>query len=328
MRRTPSRKNLFRALSDRSLRVAVLAGGPGSEREVSLRSGAAAHKALRDAGFQAEFVVIDAALPDPFPHDAAFLALHGRFGEDGTLQKILEDRGIPYTGSPSDASHNAFDKILSKSLFLHAAVPTPGFTTVGKGDDVYGRAAAALEVGLPLVVKPAREGSSVGISIVRDKAKLPEAFEAAFAHDARALLEEFIPGREMTVGILEGRALPIIEMRPKREFFDFEAKYVDTGTEYLVNPELPEIVARSVAQAALAAHRALRCEHFSRVDVMYHEKRGPMVLEVNTLPGLTERSLLPKAAAAAGIGYAALCETMIRMALQRASAGTKAAAKG
>ncbi len=322
-------KDRFRALSDRTLKVAVLAGGPGSEREVSLRSGRAAHKALCDAGFPAELVTIDAALPEPFEYDAAFLALHGRFGEDGTLQRILEDRHIPYTGSPADASFNAFDKILSKSLFIAHAVPTAGFTTVGKGDDSFARASAAAEVGFPLVIKPAREGSSVGISIVRDRAGLDAAFDSAFRYDSRVLVEEFIAGRELTVGILEGRALPLIEMRPKREFFDFEAKYVDTGTEYVINPELPEIVERSVAQAAVAAHRALRCEHFSRVDVIYNEKRGPMVLEVNTLPGLTERSLLPKAAGAAGLDYAALCETMLRLALKRASASkVKKAARG
>jgi D-alanine-D-alanine ligase len=325
MRKT---RNLFRALSDRSLKVAVLAGGPGSEREVSKRSGAAAHRALADAGFPAELVLIDAVAPDPFPWDAAFLALHGRFGEDGTLQRLIEDRGIPYTGSPSDASHNAFDKILSKSLFVHHAVPTAGFTTVGKGDDHLARRSAASEVGFPLVVKPAREGSSVGVSIVRDPRALDAAVDLALRYDARVVVEEFIRGRELTVGVLEGRALPLVELRPRREFFDYEAKYVDEGTEYVVNPELPDVVARSVAQAAVAAHRALRCEHFSRVDVIYHEKRGPMVLEVNTLPGLTERSLLPKAAAAAGIGYAALCERMLRLAIQRASAAKRAAARG
>jgi D-alanine-D-alanine ligase len=322
-------RSLFRALSDRTLKIAVLAGGPGSEREVSLRSGTAAQKALAGAGFPAELVVIDAALPEPFEYDAAFLALHGRFGEDGTLQKILEDRGIPYTGSPADASFNAFDKILSKSLFIAHAVPTAGFTTVGKGDDMFARNSAASEVGFPLVVKPAREGSSVGISIVRDRAGLDAAFESAFRYDSRVLVEEFIQGRELTVGILDNRALPLIEMKPKREFFDFEAKYVDTGTQYLIKPELPEIVERAVAQAAVSAHRALRCEHFSRVDVIYHEKRGPMVLEVNTLPGLTERSLLPKAAGAIGIGYADLCETMLRLGLKRAStAKGKKAARG
>jgi D-alanine-D-alanine ligase len=326
MRKPPS---MFRALSDRTLRVAVLAGGPGSEREVSKRSGTAAHKALAGAGFPAELVMIDAALPEPFEFDAAFLALHGRFGEDGTLQRILEERGIPYTGSPADASHNAFDKILSKSLFVAHAVPTAGFVTVGKGDDVFARNAAAAEVGFPMVIKPAREGSSVGVSIVRERGGLDAAFEQAFRFDSRVLVEEFIAGRELTVGVLEGRALPLIELRPKRDFFDYEAKYVDTGTEYVINPELPEIVARSVAQAALAAHRALRCEHFSRVDVIYHEKRGPMVLEVNTLPGLTERSLLPKSAAAAGISYADLCETMLRLALKRSSvAKGKKAARG
>ncbi|KAF0246668.1 MAG: D-alanine-D-alanine [Planctomycetota bacterium] len=326
MRKT---RSLFRALSDRTLKVAVLAGGPGSEREVSLRSGRAAQKALADAGFPAELVIIDAALPEPFEYDAAFLALHGRFGEDGTLQKILEDRGIPYTGSPADASFNAFDKILSKSLFIAHAVPTAGFTTVGKGDDTFARASAAAEVGFPLVIKPAREGSSVGVSIVRDRSGLDAAFDAAFHFDSRVLVEEFIQGRELTVGILESRALPLIELRPKREFFDFEAKYVDTGTEYLVKPHLPEIVERAVAQAAVAAHRALRCEHFSRVDVIFHEKRGPMVLEVNTLPGLTERSLLPKAALASGLGYADLCETMLRLALKRGSAAKgKKAARG
>ncbi|NUN50428.1 MAG: D-alanine--D-alanine ligase [Candidatus Brocadiae bacterium] len=324
------KRDLFRALSDRTLRVAVLAGGPGSEREVSRRSGTAAHASLAAAGFPADLVLIDAALPEPFPWDVAFLALHGSFGEDGTIQLLLEERGIPYTGSPSDASRNAFDKILAKSLFVHHAVPTPGFTTVGKGDDAFARRSAASEVGFPMVVKPSREGSSVGISIVRAREELDAAFDLAFRSDARVLCEEFIRGREMTVGILEGRALPIVEMIPKREFFDFDAKYVDTGTEYRVNPDLPEIVSRAVQSAALAAHRALRCEHFSRVDVMYSEKRGPMVLEVNTLPGLTERSLLPKAAGAAGVGYGELCERMVRLGLERAAArrGAKKAARG
>ncbi len=304
------RQDLLDRLREKTLRVAVLLGGVSSEREVSLRSGKAVADALETAGFPVTRVdVQDEALTGLAPEaiDAAFLALHGRYGEDGGVQAALEARGVVYTGSGVEASHLAMDKVLAKERFRAAGVPTADWQVVTSATRTFG-------VILPAVVKPATEGSSVGVTVVREARQLVAAVRTALAYGGRALLERFVKGRELTVGILGGRRLPVIEMRPKREFFDYEAKYQDDRTEYIVDPPLTPGERRAVQEAAWAAHETLGCRGMSRVDVILGED-GPQVLEVNTIPGLTERSLLPKAARAAGIDFPALCAEILRLAI-------------
>lgn len=307
---TARRQDLLDRLRAKTLRVAVLLGGVSSEREVSLRSGKAVADALEAAGFPVTRVDVQDEALSGLPADgvdAAFLALHGRYGEDGGVQAALEARGVVYTGSGVEASRVAMDKVLAKERFRAAGVPTADWSVVTSATKTFG-------VILPAVVKPAAEGSSVGVTVVREAKQLVAAVRTALAYGGRALIERFVPGREMTVGILGERRLPVIELRPKRDFFDYEAKYQDARTEYIVDPPLKPEERRAVQEAAWAAHEALGCRGMSRVDVILAED-GPVVLEVNTIPGLTERSLLPKAARAAGIDFAALCAEILRLAI-------------
>jgi len=301
------------------MRVAVLLGGLSSEREVSLRSGAAVAKALRERGHEAlEIDVRDETVADldRIRPDVAFIALHGRFGEDGGVQALLEAKGIPYTGSGVAASRLAMDKAAAKNRFAEAGVPAAPDILVRESE---GPAAQArvLAFGLPVVVKPVAEGSSVGISIHRTAETLAAGLAEAYRHGGAALVERFVDGREMTVGILDDAALPVVELRPARAFYDYEAKYRDDRTVYVVDPPMAAAEREAVQAAALAAHRALGCEGFSRVDVILARTGTPCVLEVNTIPGMTDRSLLPKAARAAGIDFPALCERIARRGLDR-----------
>jgi D-alanine-D-alanine ligase len=301
-------------------RVAVLMGGNSSERSISLKSGRAVALALRQKGYD----VIELDLTDEEAHpvytleaDACFIAMHGGFGEDGRLQKLLQDRGIPYTGSGPMASELAMDKLKSKILFTIHGVRTPPFRILRGSEPEAKWASLAGELGLPVVVKPRAEGSSIGVSIHRSIETLAGGVRAALAFGPAALMEKMIPGRELTVGILGVRALPVVELRPSREFFDYQAKYHDPDTEYIVDPaDLDSNLKERVREMAVRAHEALRCEGFSRVDVILSPEGAPHVLEVNTIPGLTERSLLPKAAAAAGIDYPSLCDLIVKSALR------------
>ncbi len=313
---TERRQELLGRLANRTLRVAVLLGGFSSEREVSLRSGKAVADALTAAGFPTTRVdVMSERLEgvDADAVDVAFLALHGRFGEDGGVQAALEARGLVYTGSGVEASRVAMDKVASKERFRAAGVPTADWTVVSAPGPVTTRN-LALPMALPVVVKPRAEGSSVGVSIVRTEGEYADAVAKAVGLGGEALVERFVPGREMTVGILGERRLPVIELRPVREFFDYEAKYQDARTEYIVDPPLALEERRAIQEAAWAAHEALGCRGMSRVDVILG-KEGPVVLEVNTIPGLTERSLLPKSARAAGMEFTALCAEILRLAI-------------
>lgn len=306
---TERRVEFLDRLATRTLRVAVLLGGFSSEREVSLRSGKAVADALAAAGFPTtRFDVTSERLEglDSEAVDVAFLALHGRFGEDGGVQAALEARGVLYTGSGVESSRLAMDKVAAKTRFRAAGVPTADWAVVP--------AAAEAPLPLPVVVKPRSEGSSVGVSVVRTEGEYASAVRKAVEHGGEALVERFVSGREMTVGILGERRLPAIEMRPMREFFDYEAKYQDARTEYIVDPPLAQAERRAVQEAAWAAHEALGCRGMSRVDVILGPD-GPVVLEVNTIPGLTERSLLPKAARAAGLEFPALCGEILRLAI-------------
>jgi D-alanine-D-alanine ligase len=315
----------------RTLRIAVLMGGVSSEREVSLRSGKAVVQALAKLGHEALAVEIDSDGPDalrglPPDVDAAFLALHGRFGEDGEVQTRLQVLGVPYTGSGPAASARAFDKAWTKEILRARGVPVAEDVVLGwpfRARDVareVRRAASFAQDGL--VVKPVREGSSVGVTIVKTVAQAMRAAWKARSFEQPLLVERFVKGRELTVAILGGVALPPIEVVPALAFYDYRAKYdPSSGTRYRVDPDdLPPGVRAAVERAALQAHEALGCEDVSRVDVRVSESGAPYVLEVNTIPGLTATSLLPKAAAAAGIGFEELCLRLVQRAIRRASA--------
>jgi D-alanine-D-alanine ligase len=297
------------------LKIAVLMGGPSAEREVSLRSGAAVVTALQGMGAKVVAIDIrDTAFTIPKDADVAFIALHGTFGEDGTLQRMLEDGGIAYTGSGPEASARAFDKIAAKGEFLTAGIQTPKHEVFDRTHTDLDRLA---RFGFPLVVKPSRQGSSVGISVVQEEGDLEEACQIAWRYDDHLLVEPFIVGRELTVGIFDGQALPVVEIHPHHNFFTYEAKYTKGQTDYLVPAPLEPETERRVKSMALRAHECLGCRDFSRVDLILAETGELFVLEVNTIPGFTEASLVPKAARAAGIKFSDLCSRLVQMALAR-----------
>jgi D-alanine-D-alanine ligase len=290
--------------------ITVLMGGPGAERDVSLNSGAAVVKALRSLGLSVTEVDVDG--PDfeiPEGTDLAFNIIHGTFGEDGQLQSLLDERGIPYTGEGEVGSRLAFDKIASKKRFEAAGVPTAKWEIVHKG--------SAPSLPLPFVVKPPREGSSVGVHIVQDTVALDAALEDCFARDHEVLVEQLIMGKELTVGIVGDEAFPIVEIVPKVDFYSYENKYTKGASDYFCPARLDDETTRKVQQAALDAHRSLGLEVYSRVDVLLDAAGNPYVLEVNTIPGMTETSLLPKGAAAVGIGFPELCERIARLSLNK-----------
>ncbi|MBI3616152.1 MAG: D-alanine--D-alanine ligase [Candidatus Omnitrophica bacterium] len=298
-------------------RIGVLCGGPSAEREISLRSGKGIHEALGSQGFPAVLVELPqnvARIPEELRKadlTCAFIALHGPFGEDGTIQGILENLKIPYTGSSVEASRYAMDKASCRLRWLAAKLPVPKAVLA----DPINASARAEEFSFPLVVKPAAQGSSYGMSIVDSAGELPRAMEEASRYGDRILLEEYLPGPELTVGILEDEPLPVIQIVPKRRFYDFIAKYTPGMTEYLVPAPLPGELTRQVQELARAAHEALGCRSFSRVDLILVANRGPVLLELNTVPGMTATSLLPKAAKAACIDFPELCRRMLAPAL-------------
>lgn len=298
-------------------KIAVLMGGPGSERAVSLASGNAVLKALQGLGLNA--VPVDVTTTDiqlPEGTDLAFNVIHGTFGEDGQLQDALDKLGVPYTGARAQSSRLAFDKNLAKEKFVAAGVPTPQaeILDLSKGDKLPSFPA-------PFVVKPPREGSSVGVHIVREQADAAEAIAAAGKFSNDLLVEEFVSGKELTVGILDGKALPIVHIAPPDGVYDMATKYpwlsgATKGSDYYCPADLDEATTKAVQAAALAAHNALGVEVYSRVDVLLDSENRPYVLEANTIPGMTETSLLPKAAAASGIPFPELCKTIAELSLQ------------
>ena len=297
------------------MHVAVLMGGPSAEREVSLRSGAAVVQALQKSGFTVSTVeMAGTELELPVDVDVVFIALHGTFGEDGTLQRLLEERGVPYTFSGPAASALAFDKIAAKEAFVAAGVPTPKYAVI---EEAQRQLAALRHLRWPLVVKPARQGSSVGIAVVQQPTDLQNACLAAEAFDTRLLVEELVVGREFTVGVLGEQALPVIEVRTNHQFFDYAAKYTKGETEYLVPAPLADEARQRAQELAIQAHQCLGCRDLSRVDLMMDERGQFWVLEVNTVPGFTETSLVPKAARAAGTSFEELCGLLVRRAWAR-----------
>ncbi len=295
------------------LKITVMLGGPSAEREVSLASGTAVAAALRSRGH--EVFELDpretgwALTPGT---DVVFLALHGTYGEDGTVQAALDRLGALYTGCDAEASRIGFDKVLTKERCVAHRVPTARFAVVESETTPWLRGWNP-----PVVLKPVCQGSSVGLQFVERVADWPGALAEALRHDSRVLVEEKITGRECTVGILGGETLPIVEVRPKAGIYDYKTKYSAGTTDYLCPAPFDEATTQRVHAAALAAFRAIGGRDYSRVDVMVRANGDPVVLEVNTLPGMTETSLLPKAATAAGISYAELCERMVRLALRR-----------
>ena len=297
-------------------KVAVLMGGPGSERNVSLATGAGVSKALRSVGVDVVDVdVRDDKFPLPKDVDVAFNCIHGTFGEDGQLQKILEDRGVAYTGDGVETSQIAFDKILSKEKFLAHNVATPESEVIDAGQRP--------KMSVPLVVKPARQGSTVGIVIVKNESDLDSALKEAAKFDRKLLIEKFVSGRELTIGILGDQALPIIEIIPKGGFYDFTNKYpflnpqAGGGAEHVCPAQIDQNKTAEIQELALQAFRALDLQVYGRVDVILSDSGEAFVLEVNTIPGMTEASLLPEAAAAADIGYVDLCARIIALSRAR-----------
>jgi D-alanine-D-alanine ligase len=332
------------------MRVAVLFGGTSAERDVSIASGAQVMKALRTAGHEVvaidtargvlgpgdeqrlltsgvaptppgeqELSVLRAGASGPLPAaselrdiDVVFLTLHGGTGEDGTIQALLDLSGIPYVGSGHAASATAMDKDLSKRLFRVAGIPTPDWLMAPVDAEL-----AGAQLGWPLVAKPNKQGSTVGLTVVKSPDQLQAAIDTAFAFDDEVMLEKFVAGRELTCGILADEALAVGEIVVPSEVFDYESKYQEGGAEEIFPADLTKAQTGAVRELALRAHRALKLEGFSRVDFRMDADGGLWCLEVNTLPGMTRTSLLPQSAQAAGIGFPELCDRICRLALER-----------
>jgi D-alanine-D-alanine ligase len=291
-------------------RIGVLMGGISAEREVSLRSGSAIYNALKGLGYNAFSIDVGSDICDVLDKgeiETAFLALHGGYGEDGSIQGMLEVLGIPYTGSGVLASALAMDKEASKKVFLYHGIPVPLFEVLTKE-----HRAKSIEFTLPWVVKPATEGSSVGVSIARDKGNFEKALETAFSFGSRVIVEKYIEGQEIHIGILNGRVLGGVEVRPSLEFYNYEAKYTAGLTEYVLPPEIAAETYEMAKMTALSAHMALGCRGATRVDLRLNAEGEPYVLEVNTIPGMTETSLLPKIAGLAGFDFPGLIEEILR----------------
>ena len=308
------------ALMPRLGTVGVLMGGISSERDVSLRSGLAVVDALTKTGctvvpididnHQREQIISKIRSADV---QTAFIALHGKFGEDGVIQSILEEMNIPYTGSGTKASACTFNKVTTQKALRACGLPVADFYVADEAS--VDADAILLELkDFPIVVKPSCEGSSFGITVVHTKADLPAALTKAFGYGHEIIVERFIAGRELTVGILDQQALPIVEICPQKQFFDYEAKYQKGLTEYIVPAQLPDELAEHIGEIALKAHQALGCECYSRIDFRLDAQNRPFILEINTIPGFTETSLFPKAARQAGMDFSDVCLKLIQLA--------------
>lgn len=297
---------------DKELNVAVLLGGPSAEREVSLSSGEAVAVAIESMGHKTTKIdPIPGELKLPPGTDVVFLALHGTYGEDGQVQTELESLGMPYTGCGVEASRIAFDKVATKQRCQDQSIATADYIVVKQvGQDL------PESMCPPLVLKPIGQGSSVGLGFVDETADWDSALANAFKHGDEILVETKIEGREVTVGVLAGVALPIVEVRPRDGRYDYENKYTCGNTEYLCPAPFSADITRAVQRAGLNAFFAVGGRDYGRVDIIVAASGEPVVLEINTLPGMTENSLLPKAAAASGITYGELCQRMIDLALE------------
>ena len=288
-------------------------GGLSREREISLKTGKAILKALTEKGYTACPIDVGQDIVETLIKkkiECAFIALHGRFGEDGTIQGMLELMRIPYTGSGVLASALALHKIMAKKIFLCEKIPTPSFE-VFRRQEIGKDPPKKISLPLPLVVKPAREGSTIGVSIARTEEELVLAFKEAGKYDEEILVEEFIKGKEITVGILEEIPLPVIEIVPKSGFYDYHSKYTKGETQYIIPARVPREKYLNAQEMSLKAFRVLGCSGCARVDLMTDENGDPFVIDVNTMPGMTETSLLPQAASYAGIAFEDLVERIL-----------------
>jgi D-alanine-D-alanine ligase len=301
------------------MNITLMLGGPSAEREVSIRSGRAVATALRGRGHTLH--ELDPQAPDwrlPADTEIVFLALHGTYGEDGAVQRRLEAMGVPYTGCGPEASRLAFDKVLTKECLFKAGVPTAPYLMLESTQAPWPQGWHP-----PLVIKPVCQGSSVGLQFVREPAEWGSALADSLRYDARVLVEELIVGREATVAILADQALPVVEVRPRQGSYDYTNKYTKGATDYFCPAPFDPSTTQRIQGAALGAFRAVGGRDYARVDVMVRGDGSPLVLEVNTLPGMTDTSLFPMAAAAAGLDYASLCQRMVDLALNRPRAGCR-----
>ncbi len=308
------------------MRIAVLMGGKSREREVSLKSGKAVTAALLRKGYEA--IPVDAAEDVPgrlkeIHPDLVFIALHGRYGEDGTIQGLLEIMGLPYTGSGVACSAICMDKVLTKKLLIYEGIPTAPFTVIDK-DDYFKTSKAVHEqvindLGLPVVIKPATQGSSIGTSIIREEAALGAAIVEALTMSEQAVAERFVDGVEVTASVMgnnEPVALPLIEIVPAQGFYDYEAKYTPGGSAHIIPARISDEVTDRVKSIARHIYRSFNCRGFSRIDFIIDSSEQPWVLEVNTIPGMTDLSLFPDAASHYGIGYDDLVEEIVKLAVE------------
>lgn len=308
-------------MDDRKLDITLLCGGISAEREVSLMTGTQIAEALRTLGhrvWQSDISPTDLSALDRRPCDLVFPALHGVFGEDGQLQQILEQRGIPFVGSGEAASRLGMDKAATKSCLLEHNVPTANWQIVysHKFKESW---TPATGIGYPCVIKPISEGSSVGCRVCMNLDEARAHLAETLPKFGAMLVERFVDGYELTVGILDGKTLPVIWIKPAVEFYDYEAKYTREDTQYVFDIPLPQSVLDEVRSAAEATHRCIGCRHLSRIDVMVDKRTNEVfVLEINTMPGFTSHSLVPKAAKKAGIAFTELCDRLARMALRDA----------
>lgn len=311
-------------LDPKNMRIALLAGGTSGERQISLASGQGAGEALKEAGFN--IVMLDPANKEDLKvlidesFDAAFLCMHGKGGEDGTLQGMLELLGIPYTGPGVWSSSTAMNKSKSKLHYAEAGIPTPGSITMRSKSDYTPQQIEAM-LGSHVVVKPAAEGSALGVTIVDGIGQVEAALDEAFAIDREVLVERFVDGTELTVAVLgneDAQALPVIEIVPQNEFYDFESKYAPGCSQHICPARIDDETTKQVQELALTAHKALECTGMSRTDIILDREGQGWVLETNTLPGMTATSLLPDAGRAAGISFSELCSKLIEYALEEA----------
>lgn len=303
----------------KDLRISLLMGGPGAEHDVSISSGNGIIAALKQEGFSSvtPLIVKDEQPEIPEGTELCYNIIHGTFGEDGGLQAYLEAKGIPYTGTGVETSCNCFDKIITKQIMQKAGVPCPKDEYLTRAQVQEGQQPS---IPIPCVVKAPREGSSVGVYVVKQADELQKALDAVAAISEDILIEEFIQGRELTIGIIDGESLPIIEICPRSGFYDMRNKYPSLykgeGCDYLCPAPFSEELTKLIQQTAQDAYKALKVEVYGRVDILLDADSNPYVLEINTIPGMTESSLLPKAAAVIGINYAELCIRIAELSLK------------
>lgn len=301
--------------------IGVLMGGGSSERDISLRSGSAVYESLIAAGYAVKSIDINTSdhqkikdLIKESKIEVAFIALHGRLGEDGQIQSILEELDLPYTGSGTTASQKAFNKIIAQEVFKNAGLSVPENFCISNGELVHFKEPFSALKKLPFVVKAACEGSSIGITMVRHPSQWEAALRDALSYGPYVIVEKFIKGREVTAGVFNGEALPLVEIVARNPLFDYNSKYQKGLTDYVVPADLPEKLTKNIQEMAVSAYNAIGCEGFARVDIRIDEAGAPYILEINTIPGFTETSLFPKAAAKAGFDFLKVCERLLELA--------------